>query len=41
MKRLAALAVGAVLLLSVPGPCAGEEGCFRILSEDDLLGIIE
>ena len=37
MKRLAALAVGAALLLSVPGPCAGKEGCFRILSEDDLV----
>jgi|GEM_PF-3497629 hypothetical protein len=37
MKRFAALALAAALLLSVPGPCAGEEGCFRILSEDDLV----
>ena len=37
MKRLAAIALGAALLLTVPGPCAGEEDCFRILSEDDLV----
>lgn len=37
MKRLAALAVGAALLLSVPAPCAGQAGCFRLLSEDDLV----
>lgn len=37
MKRLAVLAAGAALLLFVSAPCAGEEGCFRILSEDDLV----
>ncbi len=37
MKRFAALALAAALLLSVPGPCAGEDECFRILSEDDLV----
>jgi hypothetical protein len=37
MKRLATLAVWTALLLSVPALCAGEEGCFRILAEDDLV----
>ena len=37
MKRFAALAVAATLLLTVPGLCAGEEDCIRILSEDDLV----
>jgi hypothetical protein len=37
MKRLAALATGAALLLGIPALCAGEEKCFRIVSEDDLV----
>ena len=37
MKRFAALALGAALLLSMPALCAGQEDCFRILSEDDLV----
>lgn len=37
MKRCTALALGAALLLSVPALCPGEEDCFRILSEDDLV----
>jgi hypothetical protein len=37
MKRCTALALGVVFLLSMPALCAGEERCFRILSEDDLV----
>jgi hypothetical protein len=37
MKRFAALALGAALFVSLPALCAGEDGCFQILSEDDLV----
>ena len=37
MKRFAALALAAVLLFPMSAPCAEQENCFRILSEDDLV----
>jgi len=37
MKRFAALVIGAALLLPMPVLYAGQEDCFKILSEDDLV----
>ncbi|MRR38490.1 hypothetical protein EG829_28345, partial [bacterium] len=37
MKRCTALALGVVLLLSMPALCSGKEDCFRVLAEDDLV----
>ena len=41
MKRFAALVIGAALLLPMPTLCAGQEDCFKILSEDDLVCRVE
>jgi len=37
MKRFTAFALWMLLFLSMPPVCGGEDGCFKILAEDDLV----
>ena len=37
MKRFTAFALWMLMFLSMPSVCGGEDGCFKILTEDDLV----